>query len=230
MNEQNNEELTKSLIALIDETLEEIEELKKSSKFSATEIKLDGPGEEIDGKPTNGSLEAKKAEKDEDDEDEDDEDEDKKKVEKKEKDEDEDEDDEDEKEVKKSEDEKESKKEKKEQKEEKEIKKSETPVVEELMKSYFDNRIAPIESKINDLIATVGKIVDMPVERKGVPAGIQALKKSEDAPATLSKAYVANKLFELKKSGEKVDTLDLIKVETGSMADAAVVANRYNIK
>ena len=72
MNEQAmNEELTKSLVALIDETLEEIEELKKSSKFAASEVKIEGPGEGINGKPVNGSLEAKKAEDKKDDEDED---------------------------------------------------------------------------------------------------------------------------------------------------------------
>ena len=239
MNEQAlNEELTKSLVALIDETLEEIEELKKSSKFAASEVKIEGPGQGIDGKPVNGSLEAKKAE----DKKEDDEDEDKKKkdVEKKEKDEDEKKDKKPEdKDVKKAEDKKEddedAEKKKKEMEkgvnEEKEIKKSNEPKMEELMKSYMDSRINPLETKLNELMGMVGKIADMPVDRKGVPAGVQPLKKSDDGVrSTLSKSEIANKLLELKKSGEKVDSLDLVKVETGSMADAAIVANKYNIK
>ncbi len=237
MNEQAmNEELTKSLVALIDETLEEIEELKKSSKFAASEVKIEGPGEGIDGKPVNGSLEAKKAEDKKDDEDEDkkkkdDEDAEKKKKEM-EKGVNE------EKDVKKAEDKKDdedAEKKKKEMEkgvnEEKDVKKSDEPKMEELMKSYMDSRINPLETKLTELMGMVSKIAEMPVDRKGVPAGVQPLKKSEDsARSTLSKSEIANKLLELKKSGEKVDSLDLVKVETGSMADAAIVANKYNIK
>lgn len=68
-----NSELVKSLNVLIDETLEELEELKKS-RFSAAEIKLEGPGADgIAGKPASGSLgkDDDGKEKDEDEEDED---------------------------------------------------------------------------------------------------------------------------------------------------------------
>jgi hypothetical protein len=224
-NQIAQEELAKSLVALIDETLEEIEELKKSSKFSASEIKIEGPGEGIAGKPVNGSLEAKKAEKEESDEDEEDEEKKKKEAKKIEKAEDEESEEDEEKE------EKDEKKVEKGVNEEKEVKKSEdAPKMEELMKSYMDSRINPLENKINDLVSLVSKLADAPVERKSVPAGIQPLKKSEDAVKTLSKSDVANKLFELKKSGTKVDSLDLCKVETGSMADVGFVANKYGIK
>ena len=40
-----NEEMMKSLVALIDESLAEIEELKKSDRFSASEVKIEGPGD-----------------------------------------------------------------------------------------------------------------------------------------------------------------------------------------
>ena len=56
-----DEALKKSLTDLIDETLLELEELKKS-RYSAEEIQLKGPGEGIAGKPANGDLKAKKAE------------------------------------------------------------------------------------------------------------------------------------------------------------------------
>src|SRR5579884_180423 len=59
------EELRKSLTDLIDETLLELEELKKS-RFSAAEIEVKGPGDGIAGKPSNGDLHAKKEDKDED--------------------------------------------------------------------------------------------------------------------------------------------------------------------
>lgn len=68
-----DEALKKSLTDLIDETLLELEELKKS-RYSAEEIQLKGPGEGIAGKPANGDLKAKKAE-DEDEEHDEDEDE-----------------------------------------------------------------------------------------------------------------------------------------------------------
>jgi hypothetical protein len=64
------EELRKSLTDLIDETLLELEELKKS-RFGASEIEIKGPGEGIAGKPSNGDLHAK-AEDKKDDEDEED--------------------------------------------------------------------------------------------------------------------------------------------------------------
>ena len=57
------EELRKSLTDLIDETLLELEELKKS-RFAASEVEIKGPGEGIAGKPSNGDLHAKKAEDD----------------------------------------------------------------------------------------------------------------------------------------------------------------------
>src|SRR5665213_534417 len=68
--------LTKSLTELIDETLYELDELRKS-RFAASEIKIEGPGDGIAGKPSNGDLHAKKEDKDKDDEDEDEKDEDK---------------------------------------------------------------------------------------------------------------------------------------------------------
>jgi hypothetical protein len=74
-----DELLKKSLTDLIDETLLELEELKKS-RYSAEEIQIKGPGEGIAGKPANGDLKAKKAE--DEDEDEHDEDEDEEDVEK----------------------------------------------------------------------------------------------------------------------------------------------------
>src|ERR1019366_9133755 len=66
------DELRKSLTDLIDETLLELEELKKS-RFSASEIEVKGPGEGIAGKPSNGKLDMAMSEKDEDKDDEDEE-------------------------------------------------------------------------------------------------------------------------------------------------------------
>jgi len=76
-----DEKLKKSLTDLIDETLIELEELKKS-RFDASEVDLKGPGEGIAGKPSNGELDAKKAEhaekadKEDEDDDKDDKDDD----------------------------------------------------------------------------------------------------------------------------------------------------------
>ena len=60
-----NEEMVKSLTSLIDETLEEIEEIKKS-KFAAAEVSLGDSESGMDRKSKNGDLEAKKADDDED--------------------------------------------------------------------------------------------------------------------------------------------------------------------
>ena len=76
----------------------------------------------------------------------------------------------------------------------------------------------------------IDKIADQPVERKGVPANVQALEKStEEESEPLSKSEVATKLFELKKSGTAVATQDIIRVETGSAADVQTIANKYNL-
>jgi len=68
-----NEEMLKSLTSLIDESLAELEELKKSDRFSASEIKLDGPGSGIAGKDPQGSLGKEEDEKKEDEDEEDEE-------------------------------------------------------------------------------------------------------------------------------------------------------------
>ena len=50
------QDLAKSLVELIDQTIAEIEELKKSDRFHAAEIKIEGPGEGIAGKDPQGTL------------------------------------------------------------------------------------------------------------------------------------------------------------------------------
>ena len=221
----SNEELTKSLVSLIDETLEEIEELKKS-KFTASEITIEGPGEGIAGKPSNGELDAKKAEVKKD------EDEGIEKKEKKDEDSDDDEDDNDEDDKDEDEDDKDVKKgvlEEKEQKEDKKkgVEKS-AKKNDDLIKSYVDSRLSPIEEKLTSIVDMVNKLADQPVARKSIPAGIAPLTKNNEK-AVLSKSQVADKLFELKKSGTSIDSLDMIKVELGSESDANLIANKYGL-
>ena len=57
-----NAELTKNLTDLIDETMAELEDLKKS-RFAAAEMEIKGPGEGVAGKPSDGELHAKAEEK-----------------------------------------------------------------------------------------------------------------------------------------------------------------------
>lgn len=237
-----NSELVKSLNVLIDETLEELEELKKS-RFSASEVKLDGPGSDgIAGKPANGSLgkeeddkkkdddkkdkeEAKKAEgtneqaakaegtneqaakadDEDDDDDSDDKDDDKKPFGKKE-----DKDDEDdmymEQKMKKSQDE-----------------------MTSLMKSFVDERIKPLEDKLSTIVDLVNKIADQPVAPKGFTArAVVPLSKSAyEFTEGLTKSAVTSKLWELKKSGTPVDSLDVTKAEMGQ--DLESIAKKYKI-
>ena len=40
----------------------------------------------------------------------------------------------------------------------------------------------------------------------------------------------ANKLFELKKSGEEVDSSDIFRVETGTQETANAIATKYGLK
>jgi hypothetical protein len=229
------ENLQKSLAELIDETLAEIEQLKKSDRYSASEISL--ADEKANGKMETSAV--KKA----DDEDEDEED----KAEKSDHDEDEDDEDSMEKAemdckkadeayakamkkadmykaeadhkkkmfaMKKGEDKKD---EAKEDDEEKELKKS------------IDARVAPLEAKISDVLAAVKKLAEAPVAARGSSyKNIQPLVKSTDVEQ-LSKAEVSHKLFELKKSGVAVPTEEFFKLEDGS-ATPNELATKYGIK
>lgn len=54
------------------------------------------------------------------------------------------------------------------------------------------------------------------------------MKSDEREPAEiLSKSQVASKLFELKKSGKSVDSLDVTKAEMGQ--DLETIVKKYNI-
>jgi hypothetical protein len=236
--EFTNEEMVKSLTSLIDETLEEIEEIKKS-KFAASEISLGDDKSGVADKSKNGKLEAKKAEADDEDEEEEDEDEDMDKADDEDEDEesddmdkadcmdkaeDEDEDEEHEKKESKKHEKKEPKKE-----EMKEMKKS-LKNSESLMKSYVDERFSSLEKTISKLAAAVESIADAPVQRKGIPAGVAPLRKSSEETESLSKSEVANKLFELKKTGKHVDSADIFKVETGNNLTVLEIANKYGLR
>lgn len=264
------EELKKSLTDLIDETLLELEELKKS-RFSASEVDLKGPGADgIDGKPANGKLDAgKAAEKaedkkdDEDDKDEDDKDMDKgegvnapadpdrgsHKMDKGEgvnapadpdrgshkmdKAEDKKDDDKDEDEPHKD-DPKHEEKEKAMGKKlfdmhKGEVKKS-LEDADTLMKSYVDEKVGALEGKLAIILETVTKLADAPVPAKGVgyKGSVAPLLKSEGEGEPLSKSEVASKLFELKKSGSRVDSNDIAMAEMGHDLDKIV--SKYSIK
>ncbi len=238
------DELRKSLTDLIDETLLELEELKKS-RFAAAEIELKGPGEGIDGKPSNGKLDAAKAEDDKKKEDEKDEDEAKKaegtnedaaKAEgtnedaaKAEKDEDE-----------KAKDKKEPHKDdpKHEEKEKEmakklldmhkgEMKKS-MEETESLLKSFVEERVKPLEDKLSTIFDLVKQIADQPVPAKGTTArAVPLMKSADDQGEPLSKSEIASKLFELKKSGTKVDSLDIARAEMGQ--DLNKIVEKYKI-
>ena len=280
-----NEELKKSLTDLIDETLLELEELKKS-RFSASEIDIKGPGEGIAGKPSNGDLHAKAEDKKDK---EDDEDEEAEKAEgqnrqadpngghhkmdkgeecaekaegqnrqadpngghhKMDKAEDKDDEDDDKKKDKDAKGGEEH--EKKEKKAIKDLsnlagmKKGESPSPEEvdkqmravaeksqkesesLMKSYVDEKVKPLEDKLSTILDLVNKIADQPVTPKGLTGRtVPLMKSAEDAGEQLSKSEVASKLFDLKKSGTKVDSLDITRAEMGQ--DLGKITEKYKI-
>jgi hypothetical protein len=269
-----NEEMMKSLVALIDESLAEIEELKKSDRFSASEVKLEGPGAGIAGKEPNGNI-GKKEDKDED---EDKKDKDGKDMDKGEganrqadpngghhkaptgsgeavksegspmyagaadgsnhgyaegvnrqadpngghhkaahmgKAEDKDD------KKKKDEDEKDV---------EEKMKKSAEEAAT-LMKSYVDQRLTPIESKLEALMGLVKQVADAPVPARGVSyRNVTPLKKSDESVEELSKSAVVEKLFELKKTGHRVDSVDIASAELANAADLAKIVQKYNIK
>jgi hypothetical protein len=236
------DEVRKSLTDLIDETLLELEELKKS-RFAASEIKIEGPGDGIDGKPSNGDLHAK-AEDKKKEEDESEEEEAEKAEGKNEEAEKAEGKNEEAEKADKDEDDKKSKKEphkddpKHEEKEKEiagkllemhkgEMKKS-MEESESLLKSFVEERVKPLEDKLSTIFDLVKQIADQPVPSKGTSARAQPLMKSaEDAGEPLSKSEIASKLFELKKSGTKVDSLDITRAEMGQ--DLNKIVEKYKI-
>ena len=246
-------EIKKSLTDLIDETLMELEELKKS-RFSASEIKIEGPGDGIAGKPSDGDLHAKAEDKDEDDKD-DDKDMDKAESKNKEADsgkthreaesvskaEDKKKDDkDDDKDEPHKDDPKHEEKEKKMAQKLLDMHKDEGKMgypkgtmaksdeeISGLMKSYFDERVKPLEDKLEGMMSLIKKIADQPVAPKGATARTIPLMKSAEEVETLSKAQVASKLFDLKKSGSTVDSLDVTKAEMGQ--DLDVIVRKYKL-
>lgn len=222
-----NTNLTKSLTDLIDETLLELEELRKS-RFSAAEIKIEGPGEGIAGKPSDGDLHAKKAEDKDDKEDKDmDKGEscakDESAMDKKE-----------DKDDKKDDDKEPHKDDPKHEEKEKKIAKDLLDMhksiedTSSLMKSYVEERVKPLEDKLSTILDLVNKIADQPIAPKGASFKATPLLKSNDEGVEpLSKAQVANKLLELKKSGTKVESVDITKAEMGQ--DLNNLIKKYEI-
>lgn len=236
------EELKKSLTDLIDETLLELEELKKS-RFEAAEVDLKGPGADtLAGKPVDGKLTEKAEDKKEDEEKDDEEEDAAEKAEGVNS----------EPEVKKAEDKKDDDKEEDKKEEEPhkddpkheekekdiakklldmhkgEMKKS-LEDADTLMKSYVDQKVGALESKLATILETVAKLADAPVPAKGVSyKGAAPLLKSADEGEPLSKSEVASKLFDLKKSGSRVDSNDIAMAEMGH--DLEKIVSKYNIK
>ena len=255
------EDIMKSLEALIDESLAEIEELKKSDRFSASEVSIGDSKSGIKDSDKNGKL-GKEEDGDDDEDDEDDEDEDKKKdmdkaegknseadpnaghhqvvkeedgmpegtVAKEET-----------KELSKSTEDRldriEATMAKLEQvlvkslsEEKEELEKSESSE-EELMKSYVDSRFSSLESKFEDMANLIKEIADAPMPSKSVSyKDVQPLAKSTEEVAPLNKSEIANKLFELKKSGTNVNSEDIASVELGGPAELSKIVEKYNIK
>lgn len=101
---------------------------------------------------------------------------------------------------------------------------------ETLMKSYIDEKVGGLESKLEGIADLVKQLADQPVERKSVSAGTVPLQKSAGTDVEqLSKSNVLDKLFELKKSDPRsVDTADIISVETGMGLQAIV--DKYKLQ
>lgn len=230
-----SENLVKSLTQLIDETLAEIETLKKG-RFDPAMIDL------ADDK-ANGSVDTTTVNKAEDEEDEDKK-EDDEVVEKKEfadkdhkhdieckvvkaDDEEEDDDEDEDEEFKKAEEVYKAACAKRDMK--KAEKKGVNVEKMEEVKKSIDARVQPIEAKLEEITTLVKKLADAPVGARGHTfMNVQPLAKSQDGGEPLSKAVVLEKLIDLKKSGKDVLTEDVIRAEMGG--DLNEIANKYGLK
>jgi hypothetical protein len=99
-----------------------------------------------------------------------------------------------------------------------------------LMKSLIDDRVKPLEDKLGTILELVNKIADQPVAPKGITSKAIPLFKSGESEGDikpLNKADVSNRLFELKKSGTKVESLDVTRAELGQ--DLEFISKKYNL-
>lgn len=244
----------KSLVELIDETIAEVEELKKSERFSSSDIKMDGvDGVKMAGqKDANGGMDKSDDDDadDEDGKDEDDKDDDKddkkkppfmKKGEGKNREadpnggkfpdfgkadkEDEDDKDDDDDDMEKGEGENRQA----DPNGGKHLAKS-LAHSESLMKSYVEGRLAPIEDQLRNIAGMVEKMFKTPVPARSQGyKNVSPLMKSEDAGEPMTKSQILDALEVLQKSG-KVSTQEVIAAELGSPAELAKIANKYQIK
>jgi hypothetical protein len=100
---------------------------------------------------------------------------------------------------------------------------------ETLLKAFVEERVKPLEDKLSTILDLVNRIADQPVAPRGVTANAVPLRKSNEEGGfeELTKSEVASRLFELKKSGTKVDSLDITRAEMGQ--DLAKIAAKYKI-
>jgi hypothetical protein len=241
--------LAKSLTDLIDETLAEIEALKKSDRFSAEEIELDHGADGSTETHAVSKADDEEDEKEEDKEDEEEHEDEAKKAEhaykkaeeecekaekaykeamkkremcKAEHD----------KHMDKAEEDEEAEKAEgvnemaKEEHKEKKMKKME----KKLAKS-IEARVAPLESQINQVLEAVKKLADAPVPARGATyKNVQPLAKGSVEAEPLNKSQVLSELITLKKSGKEVPTEDVLKAEIGSASELQEIATKYGIK
>lgn len=236
---ENN--LAKSLTDLIDETLAEIEALRKSDRFEAEEIDM---GHEKDGEMKPEEVAAKAEEDEEEKEDE----EETEKAEDEEEKEDEDEEEMDKAEAYRKAEEECKKAEKMykeamkkrdmckaemegdDKEEEKEDEDREGVNLEKKLSKSIDARIAPLESQISELVGFVKQLADTPVPARGISyKDVQPLAKSNEVEP-LSKSQVLDQLISLKKSGKEIATEDVLKAEIGSQDELQTIVSKYGIK
>lgn len=252
-----DQNLIKSLENIIAETLDEIEDLKKSDRFSAASITLDGPGGDMSGHPANGHI--AKGEDDKEDD----------KVEKAEDCDSDDKDSKDKDDKKKDKDDDDMEKAEGKNSEADpnaghhqadggasgpEVKKAEgknreadpngghhqadgslkksLQDHEDLMKSYVDTQIAGISEQLAKMNQLISDIADTPVvSNSSSYKDVVPLAKSDESVESLSKSQVIDKLYELKKSDvSSVDSKDFFSIElNGSQENLSRISRKYNL-
>lgn len=233
--------LAKSLTDLIDETLAEIEALKKSDRFSPESIEMGGDADgSTDTESVNKADDEDKDEHEEEEKEEEHEDEAKKAEET----------------YKKAEEECEkaektwkdamSKKDMCKAEHDKHMEKAEgvnslakaddkkaqkIKKMEKKLAKSIEARVAPLESQIAQVLEAVKQLSDAPVPARGATyKNVQPLAKGASEIEPLNKARVLDDLITLKKSGKEVSIEDVLKAEIGSEVELNQIATKYGIK
>ena len=103
--------------------------------------------------------------------------------------------------------------------------------MEKKLAKSLEARVAPLEGQIAQVLEAVKQLADAPVPARGLTyKNVQPLAKGATEAEPLNKSQVLSDLITLKKSGKEVSIEDVLKAEIGNDTELHQIATKYGIK